>query len=89
MRRSISIYLSREVMFVLENSIIVSVHTNTIREHLFLVVEKGVSAEIVSKIDALVDVVVGDDAIRRATHVGGWLPDFAVESATKEFCFEF
>lgn len=77
------------MMFVLENSIVVSIHTNTIREHLFLVIEKSVSAEIVSIIDALVYVVDRGGGIRRATHIGGRLPEFAVESGTQKFCFEF
>lgn len=49
------IYLSKEMAFVLENGVEVSVHANTIREHLLLVIKKGVGAEIVGKIDTLVN----------------------------------
>lgn len=42
-------------MLVLKNGIKVSVHANSVTEHLLLVIEKGVSAEILSKIDALID----------------------------------
>lgn len=47
--------LSSEVMLVLKNGMEVSVHANSVTEHLLLVIQKGVSAEILSKIDALID----------------------------------
>ena len=47
-------YLSVEVVFVLKNSIEVSVHANSVGQHLFLVVQKGVGAEVVGVIHALV-----------------------------------
>lgn len=43
-----------EVVLVLKNGVVVSVHANSIGEHLLLVVEKGVGAEVIGKVDALV-----------------------------------
>lgn len=43
------------MVFVLENRVVISVHSNTVGEHFFLVVEKGVCAEIIGEIDSLVD----------------------------------
>lgn len=42
-------------MLVLKNGIEVSVHANSVTEHLLLVIKEGVGAEILSKIDALID----------------------------------
>ena len=47
-------YLSFEVMLVLEDGVVVSVHADTIREHLLLVVEKSVGTEVLCKIQFLV-----------------------------------
>lgn len=44
-----------EVVFVLKNGIIISVHADSIGKHLFLVIEKGIGAEILSEINVLVD----------------------------------
>lgn len=72
------VYLSAEVVLVLENGVVVSVHTNSIGEHLLLVIEKSVSAEIVGEVDALVNDSgataiyaghsIAGDAGRRASH---------------------
>lgn len=43
-----------EVVLVLKNSVVVSVHANSIGEHLLLVVKKGVGAEVIGKVDAFV-----------------------------------
>ncbi|KAH7854027.1 hypothetical protein Vadar_009285 [Vaccinium darrowii] len=42
-------------MFILKNGVEVSVHADSVAEHLFLVVEKGVGAEVVGEIDSLID----------------------------------
>lgn len=46
--------LSGKVMLVLENGVVIRVHANAVGEHVLLMVEKGVSAEIVGEIDVLV-----------------------------------
>ncbi|KAG7996513.1 hypothetical protein I3843_01G164200 [Carya illinoinensis] len=57
----------------LENGVEVSVHEDLVREHLLLVVEKGVGAEILGKIHALVHrsgaMIPAHDAVLKATHV--------------------
>lgn len=66
------------MVLVLENGVVVGIHTNSIGEHLLLVIKKGVSAEIVSEVNTLVndsgaaavdasDTISGD-AGRRASH---------------------
>lgn len=63
-------------MLVLKNGIEVSVHANSVTEHLLLVIKEGVGAEILSKIDALIDlqaaIVAGapvpHDAVWGASH---------------------
>lgn len=67
-------------MLVLEDRVVVSVHTDTIRKHLLLVIEKGIGAEILRKIHLLVhrrsSSIIGgasvpsNDAVFVATHVG-------------------
>ena len=42
------------MVLVLENSVEVCVHTDSIREHFFLVIKKRVGAEILCEIDTLV-----------------------------------
>lgn len=42
-------------MFVLKNGVEVSVHANSVTEHLLLVIEVGVGTEIISEINALID----------------------------------
>lgn len=44
-----------EVVFVFKNGIEVSVHANTVGEHLLLVVEEGVGAEVLGIVDVFVD----------------------------------
>lgn len=58
-------------MLVLKDGIEVSVHANSVAEHLLLVIEEGVGAEILSKIDALID-------LKAAIAAGAALPDDAV-----------
>ena len=41
-------------MLVLEDGVEISVHANAIAKHLFLVVEEGVSAEVLSEVHVLV-----------------------------------
>ncbi|KAG2727679.1 hypothetical protein I3760_01G168800 [Carya illinoinensis] len=57
----------------LENGVEVSVHADPVREHLLLVVEKGVGAEILGKIHTLVHrsgaTIPAHDAVLEATHV--------------------
>lgn len=48
-------HLSLKVMLILKNSIEISVHANMVRKHFLLVVEIGIGAEIVSKINLFVD----------------------------------
>lgn len=48
------VYLPLEMVFILENGVVVGVHPNAVAEHLFLVVEEAIGAEIVSEINALV-----------------------------------
>lgn len=66
-------YLSLEVMLVLEDGVEVSVHADSIREHLLLVVEEGIGAEIIREIHALVHrgsvSVPAHDAVLVAPHV--------------------
>jgi hypothetical protein len=47
-------YLSLEVMLVLEDGVVVSVHADSVREHLLLVVQKRIGAEILREIHAFV-----------------------------------
>ncbi|KAG6694432.1 hypothetical protein I3842_09G048300 [Carya illinoinensis] len=57
----------------LENGVEVSVHADPIKEHLLLVVEKGLGAEILGKIHALVHrsgaTIPAHDTVLEATHV--------------------
>ena len=46
------LYLAMEVVLVLENGVVVSVHANSIGELLLLVVEEGVGAEVVGEVNA-------------------------------------
>lgn len=48
-------YLSKEMGLVLNDGVKVSIHANSVREHLLLVVKKGVGAKILSEINSLVD----------------------------------
>lgn len=51
------------MVFILENGVVVGVHSNAVAEHLLLVVEETIGAEIVGEIDALVhDAVRGGGA---------------------------
>lgn len=50
-----ALYLINKMGFVSEDGIVISIHTNTVRKHLFLVIKKGVSAEIVCKINFFVN----------------------------------
>lgn len=51
------------MVFVLENGIIVSVHPYAVAEHILLVVEESVSAEIVGKVGGLVNGAIGGGGI--------------------------
>ena len=42
------------MVLVLEDGVVVSVHADTIGEHLLLVVEEGVGAEVIGKVDAFI-----------------------------------
>ena len=73
-----AVYLSAEMVLVLEDGVVVGIHTNSIGKHLLLVIEKTVSAEIVGEVDALVNDsgaaavhsgrTITGDAGRRASH---------------------
>ena len=41
-------------MFVVENGVVIRIHANSVAEHLLLVVEEAVCAEIVGEIHALI-----------------------------------
>lgn len=47
------------MVLVLENGVVVGVHPNAVAEHLLLVVEEAIGAEIVGEINALVYDAVG------------------------------
>ena len=47
------------MVLVLENGVVVGVHPNAVAEHLLLVVEEAIGAEIVGEINALVYGAVG------------------------------
>lgn len=42
------------MVFIVENRVVVSVHSNSVGEHLFLVVKKSVCAEVVGEVDFFV-----------------------------------
>lgn len=74
------LYLAMEVVLILENGVVVSVHANSIGEHLLLVVKKGVGAEVVGEVDAFVHrhaavsaiagaALVSNDSVCVAPHV--------------------
>ncbi|KAB2618510.1 protein arginine N-methyltransferase PRMT10-like [Pyrus ussuriensis x Pyrus communis] len=46
------LYLAMEVVLVLENGVVVSVHADSIGELLLLVVAEGIGAEVVGEVDA-------------------------------------
>lgn len=48
-------YLALEMACIPENGVVVSVHAHSVRQHLLLVVQKRVGAEIVCEIGTLVD----------------------------------
>lgn len=48
-------YLVAKVDLVLKDRVVVSIHTDAVREHFLLVEEEGVCAEVVGEVDALVD----------------------------------
>lgn len=50
------------MVLVLENGIEIGIHPDAVAEHILLVVEKAISAEIVSKISSLVHYTVGGGA---------------------------
>lgn len=49
------LYLVAEVGLVLKDGVVVSIHTDAVREHFLLVEEEGVGAEVVGEVDALVN----------------------------------
>lgn len=61
-------YLSLEMMLVLKNSIVISVHTDSITKHLFLVVKESVSAEVIGKISSFIHRSIAATAICTARH---------------------
>ncbi|KAM1763909.1 hypothetical protein ACFX11_003208 [Malus domestica] len=66
------LYLAMEVVLVIENSVVVSVHAASIEEHLLLVVEEGVGVEVVGEVDTFVhrgvaSVTIAGAALVRAT----------------------
>ncbi|KAB2635944.1 protein arginine N-methyltransferase PRMT10-like [Pyrus ussuriensis x Pyrus communis] len=46
------LYLAMEVVLVLENGVVVSVHADSIGKLLLLVVVEGIGAEVVGEVDA-------------------------------------
>lgn len=65
-------------MLVLEDGVVVSVHADAIGEHLLLVVEKGVGAEVIREVDTLVHRRHASEGARAVT--GGAIPEAAHES---------
>lgn len=63
-----NVYLPLELGFVVENSVVVSIHSHAVGEHLLLVVEETIGAEIVGKIYTLVDGAVCGGAATAAAH---------------------
>ena len=74
------LYLAMEVVLVLENGVVVSVHADSIGELLLLVVEEGVGAEVVGEVDAFLHRGAASVAIAGAALV----PDDAVFVASHE-----
>ncbi|TQD83904.1 hypothetical protein C1H46_030516 [Malus baccata] len=61
-----------DVVLVIENNIVVSVHVASIEEHLLLVVEEGVGVKVVGEVDDFVhqgaaSVTIAGAALVRAT----------------------
>lgn len=86
------------MVLVLEDGVEISVHANSVREHLLLVIKKGVGAKILSEIHILVDhggtAIVGgasaaDDVVWEATHVRSkpWREKNAKTASKKAWIF--
>lgn len=81
------------MVLVLEDGVVVSVHADAIGEHLLLVVEEGVGAEVVREVDALVHrrrgagagaaAAAAADAVGARTVAGGAIPEAAHGSRRK------
>ncbi|KAB2632958.1 protein arginine N-methyltransferase PRMT10-like [Pyrus ussuriensis x Pyrus communis] len=63
------LYLAMEVVLVLENGVVVSVHADSIGELLLLVVAKGIGADVVGEVDAFLHQGAANVAIAGAALV--------------------
>lgn len=73
------------MVFVFKNGIEVSVHANTIREHLFLVVEEGVGAEVIRIVNLFGDggASAPTGGVFRGSHGYGYGYGYSHSGATK------
>lgn len=65
-------YLASEVAFVFKNGVEISVHANAVGEHLLLVVEESIGAEVISVVDVFGDrgaATTTCDSVRGGSHV--------------------
>jgi len=75
------------VVFVLKDGVEVSVHANTIGEHLLLVVEEGIGAEVIGVVNVFGDRGASTtwDSVCRGSHVTHTRPSALALSAPFNF----